>query len=167
MTIPDGALGGPLVNLNGEVIGTNARLGSFTPTDPTAPAASSGFALPSNITNGIYQAMLMKGSMESPWLGISVLALNDTLRKQLGDPRITGIYIDNVYEPSPATAAGIQVGDVLRSIDDAPIASVYDFQRLLYHHGAGARIRLGMTRAGKKLEVPVTVERRPPGTLTR
>jgi serine protease Do len=167
MTIPDGALGGPLVNLSGEVIGVNARLGTSTPMDPTAPAAGSGFALPSNITNGIYQAMLMRESMESPWLGISVLALDDALRKQLGGDRLEGIYIDNVFEPSPASAAGIRVGDVLRSMDDAPITNVYEFQRLLYYHGAGSRVRLGLTRARRSLEVTAKIERRPAGALTR
>jgi serine protease Do len=165
--IPDGALGGPLVNLDGEVIGVNARLGASTSTDPSAPAAGSGFALPSNITSGIYQAMLMKESMESPWLGISVLFMDDTLKKKLGGGRIEGISIDNVFDPSPAAAAGIKVGDVLRSIDDEVIGNVYDFQRMLYYHGAGSRVRLGLVRDRKKYEVTVTIERRPPGAETR
>lgn len=162
MAIPDGALGGPLVNLSGEVVGMNARLGSSTANEP-----GSGFALPSNITSGIYQAMLMSESMESPWLGISVLAIDAALQKKLGGGKVTGIYIDNVFQPSPASAAEVEIGDVLQSIEGAPIANVYDFQRLLYHHGAGSRVKLGLLRDRKKLELTVTIERRPPGAETR
>jgi serine protease Do len=167
MPIPEGALGGPLVNLQGEVIGMNARLGTSTPTDPTAPATSSGFALPSNITSGIYQAMLMRESMESPWLGISVLAIDAAVQKKLGGGKVAGIYIDNVFDPSPASKAEIEIGDVLQSMEGAPIANVYDFQRLLYHHGAGSRVKLGLVRARKKIELSVMIERRPPGAETR
>ena len=158
---PDAAFGGPIVNLRGEVIGVS------TP-NPSSGADSlakgSNFAMPSNIAGAIFQAMLMRESKESPWLGISVLAMNDTLRKKLGP--ITGIYIDNVFDPSPASKIGIVVGDVLRAMDDKPIATVHDFQRILYELGAGSRVRLGIVRAGKRIELQATIERRPAGTLT-
>ena len=160
---PDGALGGPIVNLRGEVIGVSARVGA-SGADSLSPRGSN-FAMPSNIAGAIFQAMLMRESKESPWLGISVLALNDTLRRKLG-ATITGIYIDNVFDPSPASRLGILVGDVLRAMDDRPIANVHDFQRILYELGAGSRVRLGVVRAGKRMELQATIERRPPGTLT-
>ena len=158
---PDAAFGGPIVNIRGEVIGVS------TPS-PVSGADSlskgSNFAMPSNIASAIFQAMLMRESKESPWLGISVLAMNDTLRRKLGP--ITGIYIDNVFDPSPASRLGILVGDVLRAMDDRPIANVHDFQRILYELGAGSRVRLGVVRAGKRIELQATIERRPSGTLT-
>ena len=124
-----------------------------------------GHALPSNIAGGIYQSMLIRESKESPWLGISVLLPNDTLRTKMG--RIDGIVIDNVYDPSPASAAGIRVGDVLRSMGGEPIKTVYDFQRVIYFHGAGSRVKLGIVRDRKPLELEVTIDRRPPGAETR
>ncbi len=163
VVVPDGALGGPLVNLRGEVIGVNARR-AVTGADSLAPSGS-GFALPSNIASAIFQAMLMRESKESPWLGISVLAPNDTLRKKLGTP-ISGIYIDNVFDPSPAHKLGIRVGDVLRSMDDQPIKTVYEFQRILYGLGAGSRVRLGIVRDRKRIELLATIERRPADAVT-
>jgi S1-C subfamily serine protease len=165
VTVPDGALGGPLVNLRGEVIGVNARL-AVSGANNLASRETSGLALPSNIASAIFQALLMSESKESPWLGISVLAPNDTLRKKLGGGLIRGIVIDNVFDPSPASRAGIQVNDVLSTMDDRPISTVYDFQRILYERGPGSRVRLGIVRAKKPLELELTIERRPPEALT-
>lgn len=165
MTVPDGALGGPLVNLHGEVIGVNARLAVSGANNPT-PREGSGLALPSNIASAILQALLISQSKESPWLGISVLAPNDTLRKKLGGGLIRGIVIDNVFDPSPASRAGIHIDDVLSTMDGRPISTVYDFQRILYERGPGSRVRLGLLRAKKPLELEVTIERRPPEATT-
>ena len=162
--VPDGALGGPVVNLRGEVIGVNARL-AVSGADALPLTRSLGLALPSNIASAIFQAMLMRESKESPWLGISVLAANDTLRRRLGGP-FRGIYIDNVFVPSPASKLGVRVGDVLQVMDGKPIATVHDFQRILYELGAGSRVRLGLLRGGKPLELVATIERRPPEATT-
>jgi serine protease Do len=162
--VPDGALGGPVVNLRGEVIGVSTRL-AVSGADTLAVTRTLPLALPSNIAGAIFQAMLMRESKESPWLGISVLAPNDTLRKKLGGP-IRGIYIDNVFQPSPASKLGVRIGDVLATMDDKPIVSVHDFQRILYELGAGSRVRLGLIRDRKPLELVTTIERRPPEATT-
>lgn len=164
MMVPEGAVGGPIVNLRGEVIGVNARL-AVTGADTLAITRTLPLALPSNIASAIFQAMLMRESKESPWLGISVLAPNDTLRKKLRGP-IRGIYIDNVFQPSPASKLGVRIGDVLSTMDGKPIATVHDFQRILYELGAGSRVRLGLVREKKPLELLATIERRPPEATT-
>jgi serine protease Do len=165
--VGDGSLGGPVVNLRGEVIGVSARLGRPGATGGTAPATGSGHALPSNIANAILQSLLIRENKESPWLGISVLALTEATRTRLGGHAAGGIEIDNVFDPSPASTAGILVGDILHSLAGEPIATVYDFQRLLYHHGPGSRVLLGIVRGGKPLEVAATIARRPPEATTR
>ena len=164
MSVPEGALGGPLVDLRGEVIGLSARL-AVSGAGGQPPQERSGLAVPSNIVGAIFQAMLINGSMESPWIGISVLAPNDTLRKQLGGP-IHGIVIDNVFEPSPASRAGIRVLDVLSSMNGRPIARVAEFQSILYELGAGSRVQLGLVRAKQPMKLEITIERRPPNALT-
>jgi S1-C subfamily serine protease len=109
--------------------------------------------------------MLISEGQESPWIGVSVLAPNDTLKKKLGTP-IRGIVIDNVFEPSPASRAGIRIFDILSSMDGRPITSVYGFQTILYERGAGSRVRLGLVRAGKPMNIELTIERRPTEALT-
>jgi len=166
-TVSDAALGGPVVNIRGEVIGVSARRGGPTIADPLAPVPGSGYALPSNIANAIFQSMLMRESKESPWLGISVLAMTDAMRTKQGDGKPGGILIDNVFDPSPASKLGIRVGDILKSMEGEPIRTVYDFQRLIYEYGPGSRVRLGLVRDRKPLELTATIERRPPEATTR
>ena len=107
----------------------------------------------------LYDALRAKESRRSPWLGFSVLELTRENRTRRS-PR-TGIYIDGVFDPSPASRAGIRVGDVLTAIDDQRVLSVADFQKSLYLAGIGATVRLHVSRDGEALELPATIEERP------
>ena len=78
-----------------------------------------------------------------------------------------GIYIDNVFDPSPATLSGIKVGDVLTSMDGQQIANVYDFQRKLYERGVGNTVKLNLLRGKKRLEVAAEITARPSEATTR
>jgi len=161
----DGALGGPLVNLHGEVIGINSRRGDSGAKH--AQVAGSGYALPINLPIAIYQSLLTKQSTVSPWLGVSVLRLDDALRKKIGEPLCKGVYIDNVFDPSPASAAGIKVGDILQTIDGDSLTGVYDFQRLLYLAGAGKVVKLQVYNASRTRELTTKIGIRPPLATTR
>ena len=96
-----------------------------------------------------------------------VLALSEAMRVKHGDGKPGGILIDNVFDPSPASRLGIRVNDVLKSMEGERINNVHDFQRLLYHHGPGSRVRLGLVRDKKPLELTATIERRPTEATTR
>jgi serine protease DegQ len=97
-----------------------------------------------------------------------VRLLNDDLRKEKNIPAtVSGIYIDNVFSPSPATKAGIKIGDVLQSMNGEPVGYVYEFQRILYRLGIGARVKLGITRGGKRIELPAQIVTRPREATTR
>ena len=161
----DGALGGPLVDLHGEVIGINTRRGDSAAA--SGQVAGSGYALPINLPIAIYQSLLTNQSTVSPWLGVSVLRLDDALRKRLGDPRCSGVYIDNVFDPSPASAVGIKVGDILQTIDGDSVSGVYDFQRLLYRAGAGKVVKLQVYNASRTRELTAKIGIRPPLATTR
>jgi S1-C subfamily serine protease len=165
--VPTAALGGPLVNLQGEVIGINTRRTDSAASDSLVAAAGSGYALPINLATAIYQSLLFKKSTTSPWLGISVLLLTAEKRAELGDPRLNGILIDNVFDPSPASTAGIQVGDVLQSMNRQMILTVYDFQRWTYMFGIGANVELGIVRKGKPMVVKTVIAERPANATTR
>ena len=161
------ALGGPLVNLSGEVIGIATRRSDSSASDSLVAAAGSGYALPINLATAIYQSLLFKKSTTSPWLGISVLLLTPEKRAELGDPRLNGIYIDNVFDPSPASLAGVQVGDVLQSMNRQMIITVYDFQRWTYMFGIGASVDMGIVRQGKPLVLKTVIAERPADATTR
>ncbi len=155
------AYGGPLVNIRGELIGiTTPRL--------LQGAIDSGveYALPINIVMPVYNGLMVERSFRSPWLGISVLEMT-ALRERdpeafdtMVRPRF-GIYIDNVFDPSPATRAGIQVGDFLLRLNGEPLTSVFRFQQQLYLAGIGRTAQLEVVRNGQTLHLEARVEERP------
>jgi serine protease Do len=165
--VPPASLGGPLVNLKGEVIGINTRRSDSAMSDSTLAASGSGYALPINLATAIYQSILFQRSKRSPWLGFSVLLLTPEKRKELGDMRLYGILIDNVFDPSPATAAGVQVGDVLQTMNRQRILTVYDFQRWTYSFGIGAPVELGIVRKGQPMTLKTVIAERPADATTR
>ena len=165
--VPPASLGGPLVNLKGEVIGINTRRSDSAVSDSTLAASGSGYSLPINLATAIYQSILFQRSKRSPWLGFSVLLLTPEKRKELGDTRLYGILIDNVFDPSPATVAGVQVGDVLQTMNRQRILTVYDFQRWTYSFGIGAPVELGIWRKGNPMTLKAVIAERPPDATTR
>ena len=170
--VPVGGYGGPLLDIEGAVVGMmvpgpDGDLGGLV-----SSQAPLRFALPINLAMAIYEPLLLKGSRQSPWLGFSVLELRaawegaaDELEASAWPPH--GVYIDDVFEPSPAAAAGIRVGDSLTSIDGHPLHSVSDFQKWLYLSGIGRSIALEIFREGATIETRVTVEQRPAAVVPR
>jgi S1-C subfamily serine protease/mono/diheme cytochrome c family protein len=156
-TIDPRALGGPLVNIRGSVVGI------------TVAGKPTVNGLPINLAMTLYRALKIAGSERSPWLGISVLELNAALRARLGNAPLTGIYIDDVFSPSPASSAGIRVGDVLTKMDGHPILSVADFQTWLYILGIGTPVDLEIARGtkAKTMRIPATIQQRPGAAVPR
>jgi S1-C subfamily serine protease len=138
----------------------------------TAPAGPLRYAMPINLALAIYEPMLERGSRVSPWLGFSVLDLR-AARQRLAarDEPVAlppaGVYIDDVFEPSPAARVDVRIGDTLTAIDGHPIASVSDFQARLYLSGVGRDVTLEIQRAGERLEKRATVEQRPAAAVPR
>ena len=125
------------------------------------------FALPSNILQGLYKSLRQTGGNKSPWLGFAVMSRSELIRERgiekfnAMDKPSTGILIENVFKPSPATTAGIQPGDFLVQFDGKPVLSPLNFQRYLYLTGIGAKVTLKMYRGGKLFDVEAKIEERP------
>jgi S1-C subfamily serine protease/mono/diheme cytochrome c family protein len=163
------AYGGPLVDIRGRVVGmlVPAPVG-----DALAPRAVE-FALPIGLAMNVGQALAVAESRRSPWLGCSVLELA-TIHKRFREsgtpsPRLprTGVYIDDVFEPSPASRAGVRVGDCLVSIDGNRLLSVLDFQKWMYLSGIGRTVRLELFRDGTTVNLDVSIEARPQSATPR
>jgi serine protease Do len=172
MTVHPQTYGGPLVNLEGEVVGV---LAPRSPVPGGAPAPGFGieFALPSKIVAGLYHSILQARSFQSPWLGFAVMSRAEVATARgieafnaMPKPR-HGILIESVFRPSPAAAAGILPGDFLVAFDDTAIRTPVDFQKCLYLAGAGRTVRLELFRAGETLHREIAVQVRPPEATTR
>jgi serine protease Do len=124
-------------------------------------------ALPINLAMTIYRALKVKESELSPWIGISVLDLSAQLRHRLKSSPLTGIFIDDVFAPSPASKAGIHLGDILTKMDDHRILGVSDFQTWLYLLGIDTPVTLEIFRDGQFLRRKVVIEQRPEAARMR
>jgi serine protease Do len=170
VTIPPESYGGPLVDIRGRVIGIDVPAPPRVDLDERGGRSS--YALPIGLALNIYEALKVAQSDRSPWIGVSVLDLPGA-RRRLGSraraiefPR-TGIYIDDVFDPSPAFAAGIRPGDFLTGMGTHRVLSVADFQKWLYLGGIGSPVELELFREGKAVKHTVTIEQRPPEATTR
>ncbi len=139
-----GNSGGPLVNLQGEVVGINELGGSGV-----------GFAIPSNLARTVFQDVLRYGKVRRGWLGLSVMPVS-----KLG--RTTGALVSSVTPASPAARAGVQPGDLILALDDAPVAvrffeEVPVFYQRVARLPVGRLARLGLLRDGRTLQVAARV----------
>jgi S1-C subfamily serine protease/mono/diheme cytochrome c family protein len=166
LTVSPAALGGPVVDIQGQVVGITVRQDE----EPGMPPATS--ILPINLVLTLLEALKVSRSERSPWIGTSVLEL-PVLRRRLGPKAAelkippTGVQIDDVFDPSPASRAGVRPGDFLVGLGGHPVFAVGDFQTWLYVAGIDATVDLDLVRDGQPLRVSVTVESRPPSATTR
>jgi len=167
LVIPERARGGPVVDIQGRVVGLSVG-------EPrAAPGASAaGHVLPINLVLNLYEALKIAHSTRSPWIGVSVLELDRVAAAR--DPEkpapalpVNGVGIDDVFVPSPAAAAGVRTGDFLVELGGHPVQSVADFQKWMYVNGIGKKVELGLLRDGKPVRVSVTIEARPAEATTR
>jgi S1-C subfamily serine protease len=175
MQVHPGSYGGALVNLRGEFVGMLAPRAHATGARAGELATHTGleFALPSNIIQGLYGTIRRNQSFQSPWLGYAVMSMAE-LRKELGPQAAAalvrppaGIYIENVYTPSPAAAADVRPGDFLTKFNGIEIHSPLDFQKQLYLAGIGTRVPIEFFRAGATYVRELVIEVRPPSATTR
>jgi len=168
MTVHPESHGGLLATLDGKVIGILTPM--VTSQDDRITQASTGltFALPIGTALAVGQALKFRQSHESPWMGVAVLSLSG-LRDEMNDvaayhalPKpLSGVYIEDLYTPSPAAASDVRVGDFLVEVDGAGIEDVADFQRSLYLAGIGRSVNIRIFRGGELLEKKLVIERRP------
>ncbi len=112
----------------------------------------------------------MSQSHRSPWLGISVLEPALVRRRpEAASVTIppTGVYIDDVFDPSPASRAGVRPGDFLLALSGHELRSVGDFQTWLYELGIGTEVKLRLLRDGAPLEIVASIEVRPESARPR
>jgi len=165
MSVPDGALGGPLVDLDGKVVGILSKLAGSGP--------GSAWALPSKLLVGLHASIRAAGTQRSPWLGWSVMSRTEIAAvrglkawKEMAKPS-HGILIENVFTPSPAAAAGVRPGDFLTHFAGVEIHAPVDFQRQLYLNGVGRTVKVTMWRDGTSTVLELPIEARPAAAVPR
>jgi S1-C subfamily serine protease len=141
--IDRGSSGGPLVDLEGRVIGINSR----------GQGRGIGFTIPVDTVLDVL-AQISDGGVERGWLGVSIQPLDRDLAAHLGMPGVTGVIVNSIAEGSPAAKAGLRAGDVLtdyagRPVDAEKEEDLGDFQRRVARTEPGAEVTLGVRREGR------------------
>jgi serine protease Do len=153
--INQGNSGGPLVNLAGEVIAINTLIirnsGSGT------VAEGLGFAIPINTARVVSEQLIQKGHVSRPYLGISYQPITPRVSAIYRLPVQYGVYITDVASNSPASKAGLQVGDIITSIDSTAIDETHAYINTLFQYSAGDMVTLTVNRNGKQVQVQVTL----------
>jgi S1-C subfamily serine protease len=152
--INEGNSGGPLVNMNGQVIGLNTAI--------AGNAQNIGFAIPMNNMTGLIKQVMQTGKLERPFLGIRYVLLTDDYAYQFNLSTKRGAYIPpagesgpSIVSGSPADKAGLKEKDIITKINGTAIDQSHSLISLLGQHQPGDKIELTIIRGGKTLEVAV------------
>ena len=148
-----GNSGGPLINLNGELIGINTAILS-----PSGGNAGIAFAIPSNMANNLVQQILEFGEVRRGMLGIKGGELNADLAQAFDIEAKKGAFISEVMPGSAADKAGLKAGDVIIAINGQAISSFAEMRAKIATSGAGKEIDLTYLRDGKSNNAKVTLQ---------
>ncbi|MDH7488159.1 MAG: trypsin-like peptidase domain-containing protein [Anaerolineae bacterium] len=158
--INHGNSGGPLVNLQGQVIGINTLIirGDGTTYDV---AEGLGFAIPSNTVRVVTAQLIQYGYVRRPYLGISHVELTPGMATYYGLSVTQGTLVVRVVQGSPADRAGLKPGDVLLAINDERLDEEHPFLNVLLHHQPGETVTLHVNRYGQDLTLQATLGESP------
>ena len=154
--INQGNSGGPLVNLNGEVVGINSlivRGGNGS----TAVAEGLGFAIPSNTMKTISERIISQGYFARPYLGVNYQAINPSIARRYNLPTEWGAYINRVDSGSPAAQAGLQRGDIIIRVGDTGIDEKTSYINALFDFQPGDQVAITILRDGNEQTLNVTL----------
>jgi Do/DeqQ family serine protease len=147
-----GNSGGPLCNIEGEVIGINTAI------NPGGQGI--GFAIPINLAKHVAEQLVAHGTVKRAWMGILPAELTPELAEGFGINDVKGILVQNVVEKTPAEKAGLKRNDVILEYDGAPVNDVTKFRLKVADTQVGKRVPLLVLRDGKKMTLYVTLSER-------
>jgi serine protease Do len=152
--INKGNSGGPLFNMNGEVVGVNTAIIS-----PTGGSIGIGFAVPSDTVASVIEQLKQYGEVRRGWLGIKIQTVTDDIAETLGVPQNRGALISAVTPDSPAAKAGLEAGDVIMKFDGKDVTSMRGLPKIVAQAQIGKAVEVEILRKGQSKTVMVTVGR--------
>ena len=153
--INQGNSGGPLVNLAGEVIAVNTLVVRNSGTGTVAEGL--GFAIPINTARVVSEQIIQNGYVSRPYLGINYQPITPRVAAIYRLPVQYGVYITDVAANSPASKAGLQVGDIITGIDNTSLDETHAYINTLFQYSAGDTVTLTIMRNGSQTKVQVTL----------
>jgi serine protease Do len=153
-SINKGNSGGPLFNMNGEVIGINTAILS-----PTGGSVGIGFAVPAASAKPVIEQLRQFGETRRGWLGVRIQSVDDATAEalNLGTPR--GALIAGIDDKGPAKPAGLEVGDVIVRFDGREVKDSRDLPRIVASSPVGKAVDVVIVRKSQEITKQVTLGR--------
>lgn len=151
-----GNSGGPLCNLQGEVIGINTAIYA-----PTGVFSGIGFAIPINRAKEILDTLIEKGKVSRGWLGVEIISVDEAIANQFGLPKKQGVLINRIVKNSPADKAGLRRSDIILSIrvrnKTTEINSPQELQDIVFSLPPNEKVELSIWRDRKEQKISVVL----------
>jgi serine protease Do len=151
-SINRGNSGGPMFNLDGEVIGINTAIFS-----PSGGNVGIGFAIPSNGAQAVVNQLIEFGEVRRGWLGVRIQQVTDDIAETLGLPEAKGALVASVIADGPADDAEIKAGDVILEFDEKPIPEMRRLPRVVAETNVGKSVPVKVWRDGRERVLNVAV----------
>jgi serine protease Do len=152
-----GNSGGPLFNLNGEVVGINTAIYS-----PSGGSIGIGFSIPSNLAKNIVAQLRDGGRVRRGWLGVNIQQVTDEIAESLGLRNgARGALVARAQEGGPAALGGIQAGDVILRFNGTEVREMRNLPRIVADTRVGNQVPVVVWRDGREQTVQVTVAELP------
>lgn len=151
-SINRGNSGGPMFDLDGEVIGINTAIFS-----PSGGSVGIGFAIPSNSAQGVIQQLIDHGQVRRGWLGVRIQAVTEEIADALGLKEAAGALVAGVIPGGPAEKAKLKDGDVIVEFDGKAIGPMRRLPRLVADTEVGKTVPIKVWRDGRELSMKVEV----------
>ena len=142
--INSGNSGGPLFNLNGQVLGVNTAI-----ITPTGGSVGLGFSIPSNLAQQISAQLIEFGKARRGWFGVNIQNADRDLAKAYGLEGGTGVIITRITEDGPASKADFEVGDLIVSFDGQAVRNERALTRIVADTEIGKQVRVELIRDGQ------------------
>lgn len=149
-----GNSGGPLFNMDGEVIGINTAIIS-----PSGGSIGIGFSIPSELATNVIEQLREFGETRRGWLGVRIQPVTDDIAESLGMDEAMGALVAGVIEGGPVDDGTIQPGDVIVTFDGKDIEEMRDLPRIVAESPVGKAVDVEVVRKGEQETVQVTLGR--------
>ncbi|MFZ0695352.1 MAG: DegQ family serine endoprotease [Alphaproteobacteria bacterium] len=147
-----GNSGGPMFNMDGEVIGINTAIFS-----PSGGSVGLGFAIPSALAKPVIDQLREFGHTRRGWLGVRIQAVNAEIAETLGLDKVRGALIAKVNEGEPAAQGGMQAGDIVLNFDGQDIPDFRRLQKIVANAPVGKKIKVVVWRNEKEMPLEIMV----------
>ncbi len=152
--INKGNSGGPLFNMDGEVIGINTAILS-----PSGGSIGIGFSTPSATVIPVIDQLRKFGETRRGWLGVRIQNVDDTIAETLNLGAVRGALVAGTDAHGPAKAAGLQAGDVILKFDGVEIKESHDLPKIVASAPVGKDVEVVLLRQGKEITKTIKLGR--------